>query len=350
MTTEQKQLNLEVPAITLPADQYAHPGAPTEWWWHVGTLVADNGRKFGFEINAAMMFGGAFIQIEITDVQNQCNYQNVSFLGECPSNWAESDPTKPWYVKLSGVQATVNMQAIGGNPLNMNVTASFIDATTGSQCSFYLNLNQQGAPLLVWGTGVEQVNPSAPTPLQQNNYYYSLTNLAASGHITIGGSAYTITGTTWMDHEYGAFPQGTPGQPVIWMLQDMQLSHGLHLSNFTKFGVKPQLNVPIESYATMLYNGESTFVETTTIPMGPTYVSKKGVTYYMTYKILLKNSSISFVVNSSYPNQVFVDPSAADVYEGVATAEMLMTLHLSPVKQKEIVIASGPAWIEQNLG
>lgn len=38
--------------IRLPEDQYAHRGVSTEWWWHVGSLVGADGRKFGFEINA----------------------------------------------------------------------------------------------------------------------------------------------------------------------------------------------------------------------------------------------------------------------------------------------------------
>ena len=38
--------------LTLPKDMYLHLGAPTEWWWHIGTLRAGN-RTFGFEINAA---------------------------------------------------------------------------------------------------------------------------------------------------------------------------------------------------------------------------------------------------------------------------------------------------------
>jgi hypothetical protein len=56
-------------AIFLPADQYLHRGAPTEWWWHVGTLQSGD-RIFGFEINAAAFSdrGYAFSQIMLTDV------------------------------------------------------------------------------------------------------------------------------------------------------------------------------------------------------------------------------------------------------------------------------------------
>jgi hypothetical protein len=39
-------------ALKMPADMYLHTGAPTEWWWHIGTLRAGT-RTFGFEINTA---------------------------------------------------------------------------------------------------------------------------------------------------------------------------------------------------------------------------------------------------------------------------------------------------------
>ena len=51
MLQEKEQL-VQISEIELPRDQYAHSGAPTEWWWHVGTLESADGRKFGFEINA----------------------------------------------------------------------------------------------------------------------------------------------------------------------------------------------------------------------------------------------------------------------------------------------------------
>lgn len=340
-----------VPLISLPADQYAHSGAPTEWWWHVGTLTSADGRKFGFEINATGMSDFAFTQIEITDVQKQCNYQKVNPIIPCPTNWAQYDQAKPWNVQLPGsasnpVDGSILMQAIDGNPLNMTVNASFLDTASNTPCQLQLNLYQQGAPLLVFGTGCQLlVNPSGTTPLTRNNYYYSLTHLQASGTITIGNEVIEVTGLTWMDHEYGAFPRATPGQPVIWLLQDIQLSNGLHLSNFTNFGVIPKENVPMKSNATILFqNGESVYVETMTTPMGPTFISSKGVEYYLKFIVEINSPKLTgtFEVNSLYPDQLFKDGEGADVYEGVGSCQALF--------DKSEVIVSGTAWIEQNLG
>ncbi|HLD65780.1 MAG TPA: lipocalin-like domain-containing protein [Pseudomonas sp.] len=348
MTLQSESLaNIDTPAITLPADQYAHVNAPTEWWWHVGTLKSADGRQFGFEINATGMqaAGYAFAQIEITDIENQCNYQKVQPTA-FSETWAEYDNTKPWFVKLPGQNGdgAISMSAIDNNPLNMSVQATFTDIS-GTHCALDLRLQQKGEPLLVWGTGCKLVNPDGTSPITQNNYYYSLTHLQASGSITIGSEVIEVTGLTWMDHEYGAFPSASPGAPVIWLLQDIQLENDLHLSNFTKFGVIPQEGVPMPSKVTLLYNGESVFLDAVTTPLAPTYVSDKNITYFMRFLIEVKDSPISFVVNSLYPKQVFID-EGPDVYEGVAQAEMIVNL----TQKSKIVISTGTAWIEQNLG
>lgn len=344
------------PSIILPDDQYAHTGAPTEWWWHVGTLYADDGRTFGFEINAAGMTNNlsayAFTQIQITDVKNQRNYQRVNVIIPCPPNWAQYDKTQPWFVRLgqSGTDGAVAMSALDGNVLNMSVQATFTDVDpdsgTNTNCELNLNFLQEGPPLLVWGTGCNLVDPSGTSPISRNNYYYSLTNLHASGIIRIGNEEIKVSGLTWMDHEYGAFPNGSTGK-VIWLLQDIQLENGLHLSNYTKFGVVPEENVPIPSNATLLVNGESIFLKTITTPLGPTFISRRGIIYFLKFKIEFEDyKHLSFIVNVSYPDQVFRDVDSADVYEGVATAEFLFNM----TENKQVVISKGTSWVEQNLG
>ena len=91
--------------LRLPKDMYQHVGAPTEWWWHIGTLKAGS-RTFGFEINAASFAkdGFAFSQIMLTDVEKQKHYYRttpfVPPLMFDPATWAEADVSKNWYAKL----------------------------------------------------------------------------------------------------------------------------------------------------------------------------------------------------------------------------------------------------------
>jgi predicted secreted hydrolase len=346
MLSQKKGTIATTPAINLPADQFAHTGAPAEWWWHIGTLIAADGRKFGFEINATGKVEFAFTQIEITDVQNKINYQKVLPVIPCPPDWAQYDDSKPWYVQLGGPaggNGAITMNAIDKDPLNMAVNATFIDDATNTSCALSLKLHQKGAPLLVWGTGCMEVNPGGTSPITRNNYYYSLTHLHASGTITIGNEVIAVTGLTWMDHEYGYFPTGSTG-PVIWLLQDIQLTDGLHLSNYTIFGVLPKENVPMESHATLLLkNGDSVYVKSVTTPMGPTYTSVKGIVYYLKFRVEIDDPALNatFIVDSLFPDQLFKD-STADVYEGVGKCHARYG--------NSNLIVTGTAWIEQNLG
>ncbi len=326
--------------ITLPQDQFAHTDAPTEWWWHVGTLKAADGRLFGFEINAAMMFGNTFTQLEITDVANKKNYQKVTFIGPTPADWAQYDNTKQWFVKL-GTEAPgdsiIKMNEIDGNALNMLVIASFTDAD-GILCTFELVMRQEAAPLLVWGTGVQtNVDPTGTSPITCNNYYYSLTNMNTSGTITIGAEAIEVKGLTWMDHEYGAFPKG-----YKWVFQNVQLDNGIHFSSFSAGGQAPTQNQPLKSFASILSpDGTTKYVQTTTTPLGPLYTFD-NVTYFMQFQVVIDSDGFqaTLMMETLVDDQVFIGTLPnSNVYEGIG--KCTGTFNGSEV--------TGTAWIEQNL-
>lgn len=336
----EKETAAGTAAIVLPEDQYAHPGAPTEWWWHVGTLTAKDGSTYGFEVNAAMI-GSTFTQIAISDVKTGNYYQKVNFLGAPAAGWAESDPTKPWAVTLgtSGSGAGyIAMTAINGDPLNMSVKADFSDQLTATTCAIDLTFKQQGAPLLVWGTGCHKdVDPNGTTPLTKDNFYYSLTHLAASGTLTIGNDTIEVTGITWMDHEYGAFPKS-----YKWIFHNVQITDGISFSNFTKPDQVPQAGIPMMSQATLLMpDGTSTLVNTTTTPIEPVFTFD-NVDYFEGFRIELNSGNLYgiFEIRSLVKNQVFVSPVPnSNVFEGIG--ECIGIFNGEKV--------AGTAWIEENL-
>jgi predicted secreted hydrolase len=100
--------------LSMPKDMYRHDGAPTEWWWHIGTLRAGE-RVFGFELNAASFTGQDFAmtQLALSDVETGRHYQRTQVYGPSPigvfdvANWAEGDPSKDWYARLGDPSWTV---------------------------------------------------------------------------------------------------------------------------------------------------------------------------------------------------------------------------------------------------
>ena len=324
--------------LHLPKDMYLHPGAPTEWWWHTGTLRS-GARVFGFEINAASFAqdGFGFTQVMLTDVEANRHYQStVPVLPPAydPDTWAESDDTKNWYARL----ADVSMAAPVGDPTqNMAVKAGLTDEASGVQVAFDLLLSQEGRPFFVWGTGQ---NPGSSGGLQTSNFYFSLTRLHASGAIELAGESFPVSGITWMDHEYGAF--GTLANPVNWILQDMQLDNGFCLSNSGSLvdGRVPELGKPFASDATVQGpDGAMYFVPSSVTPVGRVWTSPvSGQTYFMELHVEIPAFDASLVVTSLVDSQEFPVPNSP-VYEGVAVA------HGTFRGQQ----TGGTAWNEQRL-
>jgi predicted secreted hydrolase len=319
--------------INLPADHYLHIGAPTEWWWHTGTLKAGD-RTFGFEIVATSFQAYGFTQVSLTDVQGERHFQQTTGVGPPtfdPNTWAEHDPSKPWFAKL----ANVSMTSEQSDPSkDMNVTADLVDEATNTEVNFDLRFSHEGPPFCVWGTGV--TSPPEEHTLQTNNYYYSLPRLNASGSITIEGERFEVTGATWMDHEYGLF--GTEENRPKWILQTMQLTNGVIVHNYSL--EEPVLNEKIASLATVQReDGTTYFVESSLTPTGATWTSPEtGVTYFMEIEVEIPAFDATFTVKSLFEAQEFPVLGGA-AYEGVATVE-------GTFEGEEV---SATAWSEQTL-
>ncbi len=408
--------------LSLPKDMYRHRDAPTEWWWHIGTLRAGD-RMFGFEINAASFVGSgyAITQMSVSDVEAEQHYEHTQVYLAKPigafdvSQWAEGDPSKDWYARLgdadggvggfvvtetgngyteaptvtiegdgsgasgmaildddgsvaqvvvlqsgSGYTAepTVTLRGGGGSGAqvvatrnavhmtapqedptqNIEVTAVFTDAETRAEVSFDLTFSQQGRPFFVFGTGLE---PSATKQsLTEDNYYFSYTRLAASGTITVDGTEFEVSGTTWMDHEYGYFGGNTSDTRVRWLLQDLQLDNGYTISNagIIGEGYHPEIDVSVEAYATIQdADGELYYVASTITPVGELWTSPKtDRSYARQFRVEIPSFDADFLVTTRLEDQEFAVPGGS-IYEG--TSEVTGRILGEDV--------SGDAWIEQ---
>jgi predicted secreted hydrolase len=332
-------------AINLPRDAYLHVGAPTEWWWHIGTLTAGDGRSFGFEINAAGfataqgdLAAACFSEMMLSDPATNTHYKKTSTY-DYDAGWAEWNTTLPWFARIGDRARSsdwVSMQSGGTDIDALHVEASFTDDPGGMPVSFDLRLRQQGPALFHWGTGeAKGVDPNGKTPLEQNNYYYSFTNLQAEGAVRIGEEVIPVTGVTWMDHQYGAFSAATR-----WVMHDAQLSNGVAISNSSVGDFLLVAPLPTKTYATILeVDGSSTLVYPTwAVPLEAWL--KDGVTYYLKWIVDIPQRGI-LELEALMDDQLFPD-SERSVYEGAAKLALFKG-------QFDGQPVTGTAWIEQAL-
>ena len=191
-----------------PRDHGSHDTFRTEWWYYTGHLQTAEGRRFGFELT---FFRRAIApdQIEtrpsrwsvdqlylahlaITDVKEQRFYfqDRISRAG---LGKAGADATRlrvwldQWRAESSGET---------GDQQKLEAKAD------GVALSLTLD---PAKPLVVHGErGISKKGAAAG----QASHYYSFTNLTTAGSVTIGTETYHVTGTSWMDHEFGSADLG----------------------------------------------------------------------------------------------------------------------------------------------
>lgn len=191
-----------------PKDHGAHPTFRTEWWYYTGHLRTTSGRAFGFELtffrraiphdevktlpsrwSVTQLYLGHFA---VTDIAGRRFHfsEKVSRAGLGKAGAAESE-LRVW-IDAWRVQGSVE-----------GVSTHTLVAEDGD---YALSLTLEPMkPAVIHGQGGISLKG---TETGQASHYYSLTRLAATGRLTIGQESFDVTGTGWMDHEFGSADLG----------------------------------------------------------------------------------------------------------------------------------------------
>ena len=177
--------------ITLPNDHGSHSSSTSEWWYYTGHLNAANHNTYGFELSFFRTLGQVFfVHMALTDEAAN----KFVFSRQLVS--ASNVSTSPDRAQLRyGTVAALDQ--LSDN--EFRAWAKFEDVTLD------IVLKQQKAPLFVNGTGLIDM------PAGGTSWYYSLTRLAATGTVAVGGETTDVTGLAWMDHQWGNFMVGSTG-------------------------------------------------------------------------------------------------------------------------------------------
>jgi predicted secreted hydrolase len=206
-------------AIQLPRDDGPHDRL-TEWWYYTGHLVADDGRRFGFE---AVVFraerssvpaawaahlaltdeaGQRFTYAQRSEVGPQVDHSprdasaaptgfDLQVIGLSPALVAAGAPMAagaPW--RLSGGDGTDHIQA---------ALAPEEATASGRAFGLDLSLHSTKPAVLHNANGFVDFGPAG------SSYYYSRTRLDATGTLQLDGETLHVTGIAWFDHQWGDF-------------------------------------------------------------------------------------------------------------------------------------------------
>jgi predicted secreted hydrolase len=223
-----------------PRDHHAHPGYRNEWWYVTGIVEAEGegadtpGRRFGFQLT--------FFRVGIAPAAPDLD-----------SAWATADAVMA-HAAVTDVEAGTHrfsevlvraVPLLGGFPAAPDPVLAWAAAPPGTPGRWALRLDDGAFHAVARddaaGTALDlTLRPLKPPALQGPNglsrksadpayasLYVSLTRLATSGTLEVGGRRFTVRGESWMDQEIGS-SQLAPDQ-AGWDWWSLRLRDGRDL-------------------------------------------------------------------------------------------------------------------------
>jgi len=290
--------------FTFPEDHGPHPEYQTEWWYFTGNLASDIGERFGYQLTffrrallppselperqSNWATGQVYMaHFALTDVERQ-QYHSFERLarGAAGISGAQSPPFQVWLEDWRVEETAPNTYSL-----------------TASQDGIAINLllfDTKG-PILQGDQGYSQKGP-APG---QASYYYSLTRLTSNGTVQSDGQSYTVSGESWMDHEFSTSALSA-GQ-VGWDWFSIQLDDNSELMFFQIRRADGSID-PYSSGTFITGDGTTTplALEDFSIEVTDTWISPHtGANYPAGWRLEIPSLSISLVIRPLAADQEF---------------------------------------------
>jgi predicted secreted hydrolase len=196
---------MEPREFRFPADHGGHPEFQTEWWYLTGNLATADARHFGFELTFFRYAAAAatstreadsawradqvwMAHFAITDTQEQrflaaerLSRQALGLAG------VTAEPLRVWVKdwRLEGAEAAgaPTLRALAHDD-DMNLE---------------IELTATQPPVAQGTDGLSRKGAAAGNA----SYYYSVPRLQARGSVGVDGTTFAVTGSAWLDREWG---------------------------------------------------------------------------------------------------------------------------------------------------
>ena len=210
-----------------PEDHGAHKRFRTEWWYYTGHLTAANGRQFGFQLT---FFRRGIPPEQIKTLPSKWSIQQL-YLAHFALTDLESgrflyaDKLSREGLGKAGAETGRLHAWIDRWSVSMNDQTSDRQHLQAATDEFAINLQVLPSKPPV-SHGREGVSRKGTGP-EQASHYYSLTHLLTEGQIRVGTETFTVSGLSWMDHEFGS--ADLDGDMVGWDWFSLHLSDSTDL-------------------------------------------------------------------------------------------------------------------------
>jgi predicted secreted hydrolase len=313
--------------IALPADHVSHPAYKIEWWYYTGNLDTREGRRFGYQVtffrvgvnrtppNASRWavrdlhmahFAVSDLASKRFHVFDRLQREGAGWAGAATDRYAVWNGT--WAVRANP-DGSHHLQArdrehrndVGGQRPEVEGTESEVALDlTLTNTSRWMAHGHDGYSR----KGREIGNASA---------YYSLPRLVTRGTVSIDGRRYEVTGSSWMDHEFGS--SVLEADQVGWDWFGLQFDDGRELMLY-QMRRRDGSRDPFSSGTLMNRDGSIVRLSRDDYvlePLGTWRSPDTGTTYPIRWRVTIPSQRLTFEVRAAMNDQELHTPRSTNV-------------------------------------
>jgi predicted secreted hydrolase len=297
--------------ITLPADHVSHPDYKIEWWYYTGNLDTREGRRFGYQLTffrvgvnqqppSASRWAVRDLHMAHFAVSDLGGGRFHAFdrLQRDGAGWAgaATDRYRVWNGSWS---AAAN--ADGSHQVQAH------DQESGASIDLRLTNTAHSVRHGDDGYSRKGADPSNASE------YYSLPRLVTQGTLAIDGHRYEVTGTSWMDHEFGS--SVLEANQIGWDWFGLQLEDGRDLMLY-QMRRRDGSRDPFSSGTLLLPDGRVVRLgrdDYTLEPRDTWRSPKSGAVYPIRWHVTIPSQGLAFDVQAAMPDQELHTPRSTGV-------------------------------------
>lgn len=234
--------------VSFPVDEGIHINEPTEWWYTTGHLTGNStGTKYSYVVIYFYSPQLGYDGFRLMNIMNEDTGQK--YFDSKPVNYDKMAEGK-LQIEASGVFLPKNeIFENKTNSENEIIPFQYKLFAATSNTELDLNLNTVKRPLIVGGNGKFDQGSSSYT------YYYSQTGIDVSGTLSFFGTSEEVSGTGWIDRQYGSFNRNAE-ERYEWF--SLQLSNGMDINVWNIFNGDYQIPDDFKYVMMSVYEDEST--------------------------------------------------------------------------------------------
>lgn len=310
-TASAQQYELALPGyrFQFPRDCFNHEQYQTEWWYYTGNVRAPDGHRFGFELT--------FFRQGVSRTANPDPwYVHDLWM----THLALSDISGQHFYHEEGLNRTgpgvagVNAGMVWNGNWEAHIAQQEEDLRgIGKDFTLSLKLVPTKPPVVHGQDGVSR----KAAGVGHASHYYSLTRLLTNGSIYVKGKAYTVEGTSWMDHEF--FTGSMAADEVGWDWLSVQFDDGSDLMLY-RLRHKDGSVDPYSSGSYVDAHGNSRFLsfhDFVMTPEGDHWISPaNGAPYPLRWHVSIPTIGLAFDVTTPLRSQEMTGKFGPSYWEG----------------------------------